>query len=88
MLQRLTEKMLRKVDLTFTEAQTALNTILEGNCNEIETAGFLTALVAKGENAEEVAGMARSMRDHAIPVRPKSKPLVDTCGTGGDGQGT
>ncbi|MCP4711028.1 MAG: anthranilate phosphoribosyltransferase [Planctomycetes bacterium] len=88
MLQRLTEKMLRKVDLTFSEAQTALNTILEGNCNEIETAGFLTALVAKGEIAEEVAGMARAMRDHAVPVRPKSKPLVDTCGTGGDGQGT
>ena len=88
MLQRLTEKMLRKVDLTFSEAQTALNTILEGNCNEIETAGFLTALVAKGETAEEVAGMARAMRDHAVPVRPQSKPLVDTCGTGGDGQGT
>ena len=88
MLQKMTEKMLRKVDLTFSEAQTALNSILEGNCNEIEIAGFLTALASKGEIAEEVAGMARALRDHAVPVRPKSKPLVDTCGTGGDGQGT
>ncbi|KPK76706.1 MAG: hypothetical protein AMJ79_05710 [Phycisphaerae bacterium SM23_30] len=88
MLQKLTEKMLRKVDLTFSEAQTALNGILEGNCDEVEIAGFLTALAAKGEKAEEIAGMARALRDHAVPVRPASKPLVDTCGTGGDGQGT
>jgi anthranilate phosphoribosyltransferase len=88
MLQKLTEKMLRKVDLTFSEAQTALNGILEGNCSEIEIAGFLTALASKAETAPEVAGMARALRDHAVPVRPKSKPLVDTCGTGGDGQGT
>lgn len=85
MLRELTEKILGKVDLDFTEAQGALNLILGGKCSEIGIAAFLTALAAKGETAMEVAGMARALRDHAVPVRPKSSPLVDTCGTGGDG---
>ncbi len=88
MLRELTEKMLAKEDLSFTESHQALNGILEGQCSEVGIAGFLTALAAKGEQAEEVAGMARSLRDHAIAVCPKSRGLVDVVGTGGDGQGT
>lgn len=88
MLRELTEKILSKADLDFTEAQGALNLILDGKCSEIQVAALLTALAAKGESAAEVAGMARALRDHAVPVRPKSAPLVDTCGTGGDGQHT
>jgi len=88
MLREFTEKILSDEDLSFDDAQAALNGILDGNCNEVEIAGFLTALAAKGETAAEVAGMARSLRDHAIPVRPKTGPLVDVVGTGGDGQST
>ena len=88
MLREFTEKILRDEDLSFDDAQAALNGILDGNCNEVEIAGFLTALAAKGETASEVAGMARSLRDHAVPVRPKTGPLVDVVGTGGDGQST
>ncbi|MBN2376596.1 MAG: anthranilate phosphoribosyltransferase [Sedimentisphaerales bacterium] len=88
MLREFTEKILRDEDLSFDDAQAALNGILDGNCNEVEIAGFLTALAAKGETAAEVAGMARSLRDHAVPVRPKTGPLVDVVGTGGDGQST
>jgi anthranilate phosphoribosyltransferase len=88
MIRELTENILGKNDLDFSEAQGALNLILDGKCSEVEIAAFLTALAAKGETATEVAGMARALRDHAVPVRPKSSPLVDTCGTGGDGQHT
>ena len=88
MLRELTEKMLGGTDLSFVEAQQALNGVLDGQCSEVGIAGFLTALAAKGESAQEVAGMAQSLRDHAVPVRPKGGPLLDTCGTGGDGQGT
>jgi anthranilate phosphoribosyltransferase len=88
MLRDVTEKLLRKESLSFDEAQGTLNHILGGNCNEVETAGFLTALAAKGETAAEVAGMARALRDHAVPVRPTVKPIVDIVGTGGDGQQT
>lgn len=88
MLRELTEKILRKESLTFEEAHAAVNSILDGACNEIEIAGYLTALAAKGEQAQEVAGMARALRDHAVPVRPKTENLVDIVGTGGDGQST
>ena len=88
MLLELTEKLLRKEDLTYAEAQAGLNEILNGNCTDVQVAGLLTALAAKGETGPEVAGMARALRDHAVPVRPARTPLIDTCGTGGDGQST
>ncbi|MDD1681603.1 MAG: anthranilate phosphoribosyltransferase, partial [Methanoregula sp.] len=50
---------------------------------------FLTALRMKGETPEEIAAFARVMRRHAVTVVPVThKPLVDTCGTGGDGTHT
>ena len=88
MLRELTEKVLQKEGLTFAEAHNAVNSILDGNCNEIEIAGYLTALAAKGEEAQEVAGMARALRDHAVPVRPKTTDLVDIVGTGGEKRST
>jgi anthranilate phosphoribosyltransferase len=88
MLLQYTETILAKQNLSFSEAQSALNTILDGKCSEVEIAGFLTALAAKGETADEIGGMARALRDHAVPVRPKAQPLVDLVGTGGDGQAT
>jgi anthranilate phosphoribosyltransferase len=66
----------------------ALGTILQGQCEPVSIAGFLTALAAKGETAEEVAGMAQAMRDHAVVVTPKSKDTIDIVGTGGDGRST
>jgi len=88
MLREPTETILERQNLTFSQAQAALNAILDGQCGEAPVAAFLTALAAKGETAQEIAGMARALRDHAVPVRPKSKPLIDTCGTGGDAKST
>lgn len=88
MLTELTAKIVAGENITFDEAQTALNAILDGDCSDVAIAGFLTALATKGETAEEIAGMARALRDHAVPVRPRSKPLIDVVGTGGDGQST
>jgi len=44
----------------------------------------------KGETVQEVVGFARAMREKAARVDPgpDARPLVDTCGTGGDGAGT
>jgi anthranilate phosphoribosyltransferase len=38
----------------------------------------------KGETVEEVTEFARVMREHVRKVHPSARPLVDTCGTGGD----
>jgi anthranilate phosphoribosyltransferase len=64
--------------------------ILEGQATSAQIAAFLVALRMKGETAEEVAGMARAMREKAEPVEADvaGEPLLDTCGTGGDNSGT
>jgi anthranilate phosphoribosyltransferase len=49
----------------------------------------LAALRAKGETADEVRGFVRAARGLARrPQLPAGGPLVDTCGTGGDGKGS
>jgi anthranilate phosphoribosyltransferase len=70
-------------DLSATTAAEVLAEIMGGRVNEVQTAGFLIALRAKGETASEVAGLARTMRSLATPVTPSASPLVDTAGTGG-----
>lgn len=55
--------------------------------DEIRT--FLTTLAQRGETAEEIAAAVTVLRSHAVAL-PLKRPeeLCDTCGTGGDGQGT
>jgi anthranilate phosphoribosyltransferase len=68
------------------EAMTAaMNAIMSGQCDEGQMGLFLTALSAKRETAEEVAGAARAMRAHMTPIRHRYHKLLDTCGTGGGG---
>ena len=88
MLLQVTEKLLRKENLSFDEAQSALNGILGGECTEVSIAGFLTAFAAKGETGAEMAGMAQALRDHAVPVKPQTADIIDVVGTGGDGSNT
>lgn len=68
-------------------AADALRTIMRGEATPAQTAGFLVALRAKGETADEIAGLVRAMLDHAERIELDGI-LVDTCGTGGDRSGT
>lgn len=81
-------KVLDGQDLTEAEARDALGLIMDGEATAAQTAGFLIALKAKGEQPAEIAGCARAMRDHAVAVRPRRTDLLDTCGTGGDHTGS
>ncbi len=71
------------VDLSSDAAASVLAEIMGGNVNEVQISAFLIALRSKGETADEVAGLARTMRAMATPVNPTTMPLVDTAGTGG-----
>jgi anthranilate phosphoribosyltransferase len=71
--------------LSRAEAREAMNTIMEGEATPAQIGGFLVALRLKGETADEIAGCAEAMREHAVAVHPKRDDLVDTAGTGGDG---
>jgi anthranilate phosphoribosyltransferase len=70
-------------DLTLDSAANVLDEIMSGNVGEAQTAAFLIALRTKGETAQEIAGLARTMRAHALPVNTGRDDLVDTAGTGG-----
>ena len=70
-------------DLSFDQAKQLLDTIFEGQVAEVQIAAFLAAMRTKKASVTEIAGLASSLREHAVPVKVNAAPLVDTCGTGG-----
>ncbi|MDX6503141.1 MAG: anthranilate phosphoribosyltransferase [Gaiellaceae bacterium] len=88
MIQEAIQQALERKDFTREEAREVMNEIFSGDTTPAQIAGFLVALRAKGETADEIAGCAEAMRDHVVHVRPQRTDLVDTAGTGGDGQRT
>ncbi len=80
-------QIVRGRNLTEDQAAEAMEEIMTGVATPAQVAALLTALHLKGETDAEIAGMARVMRSKAIPVHFDG-PLLDTCGTGGDGAGT
>jgi len=74
--------------LSEAEAAAVMEEIMSGEATPAQLGAFLVALRLKGETVEEIAGMARVMRDKALRVPFEGTPLLDTCGTGGDGMGT
>jgi anthranilate phosphoribosyltransferase len=70
-------------DLTTEQASEVLAVIMSGDAEEAQIAGLLIGLRTKGETQEEIAGLARTMRDKAVPVSTARADLLDTAGTGG-----
>src|SRR4030042_1163214 len=69
------------------EAAQVMEEIMQGEATPAQFGAFVTALRLKGETVDEIVGLARTMRARAIPVTIDG-PVVDTCGTGGDGSQT
>ncbi len=62
--------------------------ILAGQWTPVQVAGFVVALRLQGEPPDVIAAAAQAMRAAMVPVDHGLERLLDTCGTGGDGQGT
>ncbi|HEY1367510.1 MAG TPA: anthranilate phosphoribosyltransferase [Gaiellaceae bacterium] len=88
MIQEAIQQALDRRDFTRGDARAVMDEIMAGAATPAQIAGFLVALRAKGETADEIAGCADSMRAHVVVVRPQRRDLVDTAGTGGDGRHT
>lgn len=71
-------------DLSEEEMAAVTAEIMDGQATPAQIGALLTALHMKGEVVAEIAGAARVMRELATRVHP-SRPVIDTCGTGGDG---
>ncbi len=75
-------------DLSETQMAEMMDTVLTGNATESQIGAMMAALATKGESFEELAGAARAMRKNARRIQAMGAPVVDTCGTGGDGLNT
>jgi anthranilate phosphoribosyltransferase len=83
-------RLLRREDLPDDLVEQAMSTILAGDATDAQIAAFAVGLRAKGETAAELAALVRTMLQFAehVDLSDLDGPLVDTCGTGGDGAGT
>jgi anthranilate phosphoribosyltransferase len=73
-------------DLSSADVESAMDAILGGEASAAQIAAFVVALRMKGESADEIAAAARALRAHCETIQPEvDGPLLDTCGTGGDG---
>ena len=70
-------------DLSLEDSAAVLAEIMAGKASEIQIAAFLVALRTKGETVQELAGLARTMRELAAHVSVEHEDLLDTAGTGG-----
>ncbi len=75
--------LLKGENLSFEQATKLLDIIFEGEVSEVQIAAFLTAMHIKGATSAELAGLAKSLRNHAVAVKVDIDNLIDTCGTGG-----
>ena len=73
-------------DLSGDDAAAVLAEIMAGNATEVQIAAFLIALRTKGETVDEIAGLARTMRELAAHVPVARGGLLDVVGTGGGPQ--
>lgn len=85
-LRSLLSEVLEGAPLTGGRARAAIDGLCSPEADTALQVGLLTALRARGETAAEVGDLARALRDKARgPICSERAPLLDTCGTGGDG---
>ena len=90
MIKEAIVKIVSKEDLSYDEAYTVMNEIMNGETTATQNAAFLAALStksAKAETKDEIAGCAAAMRDHATKV-VTDLPVIEIVGTGGDKAGS
>lgn len=88
-LKDLTDKAGLGFRLTREEAHHALDELLDAATGDDARKAFLSAMNGRLPSADELSGLAEGLRAKAVPLPAVSRaPLLDTCGTGGDGHGT
>ena len=87
MIQDAIQSVVEGRSLSADEAADAMNEIMSGDATPAQFGALVTALRMKGETVQEIAGMARVMREKSLRVHVPGS-VVDTCGTGGDNSGS
>jgi anthranilate phosphoribosyltransferase len=81
-------QIIQRQNLSESQMADMMDTVLTGNATEAQIGAMMAALATKGETFEELAGAAQAMRKNARRIQATGSPVVDTCGTGGDGLNT
>jgi anthranilate phosphoribosyltransferase len=84
------EILAQKQSLTDDQADFMFEELMSGRLGEAQAGAFLMGLRAKGEDSTDLASGVRAGVSHAVKVPgydgDRDEPVIDTCGTGGDGQ--
>ncbi|MBW4440783.1 MAG: anthranilate phosphoribosyltransferase [Plectolyngbya sp. WJT66-NPBG17] len=84
----LLQQLLDRDSLSIKQASTLMQGWLNDEIPPVLSGAILMALQTKGISAAELAGMAKVLQSQAQSVERPAFPLIDTCGTGGDGAST
>jgi anthranilate phosphoribosyltransferase len=88
-MKALVAKLRNGIDLTSGDINYAMSMLLSDSTDDAMKAEFLIALHRKGESVEEIVAFVQQLIDRAIDplIDPKNLagPMLDVCGTGGDG---
>ena len=83
MIREAIEALVRGQSLTMVQAAQTMAEIMSDEATPAQFGALVTALRFKGETSDEIAGMARVMRERSLHVHVDG-PVVDVVGTGGD----
>ncbi|MDJ0636119.1 MAG: anthranilate phosphoribosyltransferase [Xenococcaceae cyanobacterium MO_188.B29] len=86
----LLQQLLDKQSLSQVQAAQLMSGWLKEEIPEVFSGAILAAIQAKGVSAEELAGMAEVLKSQSQQQEAieHNAPVIDTCGTGGDGAST
>lgn len=86
----LLQQLLDRQSLSQAQASQLMKGWLEEDIPEVLSGAILAAIQAKGVSAEELAGMAQVLKSQSLQQQEikHEHPIIDTCGTGGDGAST
>ena len=87
-ISALLDRVMRRENLTMEESADLMAMIMGGEATAAQISVLLVGLTMKGERPAEIAGLARTMRSHAVALSKPHGDAFDTCGTGGDRSGT
>ncbi|MDH3492284.1 MAG: anthranilate phosphoribosyltransferase [Acidobacteriota bacterium] len=75
-------RLMRGENLSFADSARFFRALTALDANPAQIAGCLVSLASKGETYEELAGMARAMREQALPIKTHHSDFIDLAGTG------
>ena len=90
-IKEVISEIIERRDLSQAQMSLVMKEIVEGKVTPAQIGALLTGLRMKGETVDEISGAAGVMREKAVHIHVRlspGEPLIDTCGTGGDGTQT